>query len=362
MKIQIMKHNDNEFIFVQMDYDQKKIDEIKSIEGRKWSSQKKMWYFPVNIEIVLQLKAKFSTDLQIDPNVLVRFQNLCDDNFIKNQSDLLEKKAQNINEEIDMDFFKKVLINRRYSSNTIDSYCKHILKFFQFIKIKKNFNKKNFEKYINEEIISKKYSSSYQNQAINAIKLYIDTYNLENVSLSEIIRPRTEKRLPTVLSQAEIAKILSSLKNLKHRTIISLAYSGGLRISEVVELKLKDIDASKDVIYIRGAKGKKDRRVGLSKKLKNMLKDYYKYYKPTFYLFEGQTGEKYSVRSIQQFFYKAKNEAGIKNNATFHSLRHSYATHLLEAGIDIRVIQELLGHKNVKTTEIYTHVYLSCLH
>jgi len=163
-------------------------------------------------------------------------------------------------------------------------------------------------------------------------------------------------RLPAVLSEEEVISILRQIINLKHKCIIYLIYSGGLRLSEVVHLKISDIDSHRKVITINGAKGKKDRISLLSDAVLALLREYYKQYKPKEWLFEGQKGGKYSPKSVQKIFQAACIKSGIKKHATIHTLRHSFATHLLEHGTDLRYIQELLGHKNSKTTEIYTHI------
>lgn len=162
--------------------------------------------------------------------------------------------------------------------------------------------------------------------------------------------------LPNVLTTEEIKRIINTIINIKHRAIISTTYSCGLRISEVVNLKLKDIDSSAMTVKIVSAKGKNDRLVMLSEKLLFVLREYYAKCKPKEYLFEGQNGEKYSPRSIQQIFNNAVKKVGIKKKVTVHTLRHSFASHLLDNGTDIRFIQELLGHKHLSTTQIYTHI------
>lgn len=200
------------------------------------------------------------------------------------------------------------------------------------------------------------HSRSYQNQVVNALKLFYRAEYNRDIGQVVLLRPKREHKLPNVLSQKEVQAILSAFTNSKHKTIFYLIYSGGLRISEVTSLKLKDIDSKRDVIRIRESKGAKDREVPLSQKALEQLRLYYKEYKPTEYLFEGQFGGQYSTRSIQTLFRKALKACGIKKKATVHTLRHSYATHLLENGTDLRIIQELLGHKSSKTTELYTHV------
>lgn len=170
------------------------------------------------------------------------------------------------------------------------------------------------------------------------------------------LRPKRERPLPLVLSIREVERILSAASNIKHRLTILLICSAGLRVSEAVNLELKNIDYERRIITVREGKGKKDRQVPLSAKLEKLLSEYFRQYKPGRYLFEGQKGGKYSVRSIQTVFRNAREKAGIEKPASVHSLRHSYATHLIEAGTDLRIIQELLGHSSSKTTEIYTHV------
>jgi site-specific recombinase XerD len=159
-----------------------------------------------------------------------------------------------------------------------------------------------------------------------------------------------------VLSEGEVLRLLKQVENLKHKTALSLIYSAGLRVGELVNMKVTDIDSSRSQIRIRQGKGKKDRVSLLSTNILILLREYYKEYRPKEWLFEGQYGGQYSAGSIQAVFRRAKLAAGIKKNATVHTLRHSFATHLLERGTDLRYIQELLGHQSVRTTEIYTHV------
>jgi integrase/recombinase XerD len=177
------------------------------------------------------------------------------------------------------------------------------------------------------------------------------------MDLNNIQRPRREKRLPNVLSKQEVKAILEAPTNLKHRAMLSLIYACGLRRSELLNLTLKDVLSDRNLLFIRQSKGKKDRVVPISDKIIEMLRTYYKAHKPKTWLFEGQnTGEQYSERSLQLVLKQALKKAGNKKPVSLHWLRHSYATHLLESGTDLRYIQELLGHSSSKTTEIYTHV------
>ena len=171
-----------------------------------------------------------------------------------------------------------------------------------------------------------------------------------------IERPRKENYLPEVLSEEEITSILKAISNLKHKAIIMVIYSGGLRISELINLKVKDIDSDRMQIRISQAKGKKDRYTLLSNKTLLILRKYFTEYKPKEWLFEGVSGGQYADSSIYSIFKKAIASANIKKKVSIHSLRHSFATHLLENGTDLRYIQNLLGHSSSKTTEIYTHI------
>jgi len=169
-------------------------------------------------------------------------------------------------------------------------------------------------------------------------------------------RPEKPFQLPSVLSKEEVGRILAATENLKHRCLLQLLYAGGLRIGEVINLKVTDVKSDRNLLFIRGGKGKKDRTTLLSKRLLESLRAYYKLYRPKEWLFEGQTGGQYTVESVRQVFRACLEKAGITSKATPHTLRHSFATHLLEQGTDLRYIQTLLGHRNSKTTEIYTHV------
>lgn len=202
-----------------------------------------------------------------------------------------------------------------------------------------------------------KISENTLHSRINAVKFYFEQVLHLEKFFFEVPRPKKKILLPNVLAIIQVEKLFAQLENLKHKTMIYLAYSAGLRVSEVVNLKIKDIHSERMVINIKGAKGKKDRTVALSQGILELLRKYYVAYQPKDWLFEGQyAGEPYSRRSLQQIFHRAKNAAKILQDVTFHSLRHSYATHLHEAGTDIKLIQELLGHNDLKTTLRYTHV------
>jgi site-specific recombinase XerD len=254
---------------------------------------------------------------------------------------------------------KMQLLN--YSPNTMRSYHAQLLRFLNAyravgINAVDQFTPDQVNRY-HLVLQQRGLSYTYINQSINAIKFYYSkVLNRLEMDLTEVDRPAKEQKLPKVLSKQEVAAILKGPTNLKHRCLLLLLYSGGLRISEVINLKLCDVQSQRNLLFIRGAKGHKDRTTLLSGKLLEELRHYYRKYKPKLWLFEGQDGGPYSVESIRNVFRAALKKAGINREATPHTLRHSFATHLLEQGTDLRYIQELLGHSSSKTTEIYTHV------
>jgi site-specific recombinase XerD len=192
---------------------------------------------------------------------------------------------------------------------------------------------------------------------INAMKFYYEQVLAREKFFWEIPRPKKHLILPKLLNEKELSRLFNSLANKKHKALLFTAYSAGLRVSEIVNLKIKDIDSDRMQIFIKKAKGKKDRYVSLSPVLLDILRSYFKTYKPRIWLFESEySGSAYPVRTVQQIFANAKRKAGITKDVGIHSLRHSFATHLLEKGVDIRYIKDLLGHFDIKTTERYLHV------
>jgi integrase/recombinase XerD len=248
---------------------------------------------------------------------------------------------------------------KRYSENTISVYKDQIARFFaHFPEIEPSkLSNENVREYVLFLLREKKISFSYQKQAISAIKFYFEKIlRRETKNYYFEIPQNKEEKLPVILSKSEVKRIFDCITNLKHKAILSTIYSAGLRLSEVVNLKIADIDSERNLIYVRGGKGRKDRTTILSVALIALLRKYFKEFKPRIWLFEGQNGGKYSKRSVQEIFYSSLKKAKIDKKASVHTLRHSFATHLLEQGEDLRFIQKILGHKNSKTTEIYTHV------
>ncbi|MFK7758030.1 MAG: site-specific tyrosine recombinase/integron integrase [Flavobacteriales bacterium] len=251
---------------------------------------------------------------------------------------------------------------KRYALNTANTYVSHFEKYMNHFYSKPidDLNETDIRSYL-EHLITKGYSDSSLNQAVNAIKFYYEIVQGMPNRFYHIERPRKKQALPKVISKEEAKALITCTNNLKHKCIASLLYSAGLRRSEVINLKIADIDSARMLIHVRNAKGGKDRNTLLGENLLKDLRDYFRNYKPKEFLFEGATGGKYSAASVAKVIKQAGIKANVRITVTPHVLRHSFATHLLEAGVDLRYIQVLLGHSSSKTTEIYTHVAVSQL-
>lgn len=322
--------------------------QIKQFPMHKWNPPKNCWEIPYSERFIAELK------LIAENNGL---------NFLYHEAEKPKVKPRKSKYDI-RNYrecpaeYKNKLIELRYSKNTYDVYTDF---FEEFINYYEDYNLEDiteemindFQRYL---ITERCVATATQNQAINAIKFYYERVLGQARKVYYIERPREETFLPTVLSTEEVNAILKSIENLKHKAIIMTIYSGGLRISEVINLKLKDIDSKRMQIRVEQGKGKKDRYTLLAQKTLEVLREYVKEYKPKEWLFEGEKGGKYGIRSIQNILKIALKKVGIVKKISVHSLRHSFATHLLENGTDLRYIQALLGHSSSKTTEIYTHI------
>lgn len=244
---------------------------------------------------------------------------------------------------------------RNYSRKTVESYLFCLADYFKFVKnIKRAPDIVVIKKYLLE-----KQDRGLSSQTINLYLQAIKYFYREVCKIHENIDikfAKTPSKLPVVLSHQEIEKIIGNIVNQKHRLIISLAYGCGLRVSEIINLKIKDIGLDELVVHLKGAKGDKDRITIFPEKLKNETINMIAGKSGNEYLFISQLGGKFTERTAQKIFENALKKAGIKKDATFHSLRHSFATHLLENGVDVRYVQELLGHQNIRTTQLYTKV------
>lgn len=261
-------------------------------------------------------------------------------------------------------YFEAWLKSRRYSNSTIKTYTEALKVFLKYFEDRDpaEISNKDFILFNSNFILKNGYSASYQNQVINAIKLFYLKVENRALSIEDIERPKRYNPLPRVIPKEMVEKMLTSIPNFKHKTALTLIYACGLRRSELINLRLKDLDSKRRTVTIVNGKGQQDRVLPVSEKLMKMIIKYYKLYRPSNYLIEGQfKGNSYSETSLEKIFHKYLGKIYKNHNFTLHCLRHSYATHLLEAGVSLRYIQELLGHKSSKTTEIYTHVSMTGL-
>lgn len=330
---EIGKHRDKEVIFLNFDYDLKIIAIIKTWIGCKWSQTKKLWYVPN----VLEYRNKFG----LKPAPIYQ-----------------TKSKISKNNQLQLEKYIETLQLKGYSPNTIRTYCSELSQLLILLKDKSvmELDKERIRKYILYCINELKLSENTLHSRMNAIKFYYEKVLYQEKFFVEIPRPKKQHLLPKVIHSQDLKKIFDHTPNLKHNTMLKLAYGMGLRVSEIVNLKIVDIDSKNMQVFIERSKGKKDRYANLPETILAQLREYFIDYKPKQYLFEGQYGGKYSVRSIQLVFKQSMKKSGINKDLGIHSLRHSFATHLLENGTDVRFIQELLGHKDIRTTLLYTEV------
>jgi site-specific recombinase XerD len=320
---------------------------IRQIPYHTWNGKNKFWSIPDAEKYLIEIKQMAAMQgLQVlyeeEEKTATKISNIKNSPGFKSCPDEYMNKLREL----------------RYSENTLKTYVNSFQEFINYYKEiePEKIDERMIIDYLRYLVLDRKVSSSYQNQAINAIKFYYEKVLRGDRKIYLIDRPIKEKTLPNVLSEQEVSKIFKVVDNIKHKAILMLAYSAGLRLGELINVKVKDIDSERMQIRIEQGKGKKDRYSLLSPKFLEILRNYYSKYKPKEWLFESTTGGQYSARSIQLIMQDAVKKAGIKKKVSVHTLRHSFATHLLENGTDLRYIQSLLGHGSSKTTEIYTHV------
>ncbi len=340
---------------------------IKNIEGSKYSSSQKCYYLKYEESTFKQLIDIFKMG-GIYPDYRGFFQNM--EAHSKNQ--VTNKANKNINPEPTLlceesnsaiELFTRYLQQKRYGTSTIKTYKNALTVFLTHTKKKpEEIRYEDLELFNHEYILKYGYSTSYQNQVVNAIKLYFEKYQNNHLDITKLERPRKSSRLPKVIDKNNVEKLLKSITNKKHQIALTLIYELGLRSGELINLKLKDINGTDRTVIIRQAKGAKDRILPISEKMLIKLRNYYTICKPKTYLIEGEhQGMPYSQRSLSAVFRQNCDRVFGKGSFVTHSLRHSFATHNMDAGVDLRFIQEMLGHKSSKTTEIYTHVSMRSL-
>lgn len=329
---------------------------VKNIHGRRWDAEMKVWKVPYT-KLTLRFLEKY-------------FPGLLDWTF-EAADDIPERLAEvpkhaypaeatvtPAKYEEAVTALEQCLMLKRYSWRTVKAYKNCFRQFIRHYDETKpsQITRRQIDDYVAGLIRGKNISESYQNQILSAIRMFYAEVVGQEEKVRNIIRPKRAQKLPHVLTESEVTRLLQASTNLKHQCILMLIYSAGLRLGELLNLRIADLQPEKHRIFIRDGKGKKDRCSILSEKVFVKLNEYFDLYRPVEWIFEGEHGGRYAERSVQNIFTRAKNQAGINPFATTHTLRHSFATHLLEKGVDLRYIQELLGHESSKTTEIYTHI------
>ncbi len=345
IRIERRIHKKNTVICLIFDSDMELISQIRQGSNARWSRTMNCWWIPDTPESIEVLTEMGINDIMIgrDVNTAIGKQSKIHRN---EQKDLLIR-------------FSNYMKERRYSPRTIEGYTECLRIFFDFLNWKDilEIDNQDVNDFNRNYILARKLSATYQSQFVSAIKLFFEKIPRKRLSVEQIERPRRGRPLPKVMSPKDVAQIIGCTANLKHRAMLSLLYSCGLRRNELLDMRITDIDSKRNVVNVRHAKGDKDRQVPLSPKILELLREYFKKYHPVTWLFEGEKpNTPYTGESLHRVFVAAKQRAGVGGRFTLHCLRHSYATHLMEAGVNLRYIQELLGHRHIKTTEIYLHV------
>ncbi len=327
-----------DWMAVKVPYDLELIAKIKEVEGRRWNKEKKHWHVPYEYRVFKQLEGVFGKEaLQVSPEVNWELPT-----HIQKAIDTLERQ----------------LVIERKAYATIKAYKLHFKQFLIYYKTIQatEITEDQIKEYLYYLIRKKHISKSAQNQVINAIKAYYEKVLGQDQKIYHLKRPRKDFKLPNVMSKEEIKRLLGNISNLKHKCLIAVMYGGGLRAGELTRLKIEDVNFEQGTLFIRDSKGGKDRYTLLSQVGGKLLKQYLVEYQPRIWLFEGQRGDHYSIRSLQKVFERGLKKAGISRPLTSHSLRHSFATHMIEQHADLETVRRLLGHHSIKTTQIYLHV------
>lgn len=360
-------HRGGERIALCFPYNKALEQHVRRLQEVRWSRTHTCWYVPLGKENYTAIQAALKDKAILHTETLKNYLEqrkaallmVKTSTVSKQRSDLLLQhplSAENLQAYVR---FGELIQLKGYSVNTLRSYSGA---FHQFLRLlgqvpANSLTRQHIHTYLLWLLQKKGASETHVHTVVNALKFYFEQVEKRSKEFYELPRPKRPQKLPQILAEREVGCLFSNTRNLKHRALLMTSYSAGLRVSELVNLKVKDIDSTRMTIHVRCGKGKKDRMVALSKTLVEVLRSYYKAYKPAVYLFEGHhKGMPYSTRAAQEVLQAAKRAAGISKKGSIHSLRHAYATHLLEAGTDVRYIQELLGHKSLNTTMLYTHV------
>ena len=346
-------HNSQHCIAIKFPYNFEIKEYVKNFNGVRWSKTNSTFYIYFTEVRLEDLKAHLKKG-----NLNIISQNKEKQISQISKGVKIDLKPLNIEKTIVYRHYLEFLKGKRFSKSTIASYSCFILEFLRFTDQKPvdKLDENDVRVYIEWAVTSLNYSVSTHRQIVSGFKHFAYFYPAYSINIDKIYMPKKDRKLPVILSIEEVLTLLQVTKNLKHRVVIAILYSSGLRISEIINLKLSDFDFKRKQLHIQNSKGRKDRYATIAESTFPLIKNYYKTYKPKTYFIENPKGGKYSPESIRAFLKKSLKLSGITKIVTPHTLRHSYATHMLEQGIGIRHIQELLGHSRPETTMIYTHV------
>lgn len=350
-------HHEHPCLALKFDYDEDLIKICKQILAR-WSPTHQCWYVQEKDVKLAKIFQAFKGKAWVDASALYGGNKPKPQTTTCKKPDIVFSQTTASQKVTVPDAFESLLKRRRYSESTVRTYISFFKKFMIYFHPKSlnDISDEDIKGYLLYLVEKRKVSHSTQNQAINAIKFYYEQVLRQEKQSYWIDRPKKPSRIPHILSKEEIARMLRACDNLKHYTIIAIIYSAGLRRSELLKLRVRDIDFNRNQLYIRGGKGQKDRVSLLSETLKPTLQKYLNEYKPHYWFVEGTGRKPYSATSVRQVVLNAAKKAKIDKKVSPHILRHSFATHLMDSGIDTRQIQKLLGHNSILTTSIYTHV------
>lgn len=363
-------HRNAKIIGIEFKLENSLYQAVKKIKDCKWSKSLHCWYVPMEKQYYTAIKVALQPISNIDTvaiNEWLHKQTETGENntaaaaytrFLSTEGQRLLLSTQNT---IALNNFLTHLTLKAYSASTIKTYKNEFTQLLKLLgqKAVDTLTPDDLKRYMKHALETEKISENTAHSRLNALKYYFEQVLGRERFFYEIPRPKKRLLLPKLLNEKEIGKLFNALQNRKHKAMLFTAYSAGLRVSEIVNLKIKDIDSTRMQIFVEKAKGKKDRYVNLSPVLLDILRKYIQQTKPkpTVFLFESEaTGTAYPIRTVQQVFSNAKHKAGIQKDVGIHSLRHSFATHLLDKGTDIRYIKDLLGHFDIRTTERYLHV------
>ncbi|MBT3302690.1 MAG: site-specific integrase [Bacteroidetes bacterium] len=338
----------NNYIKIKFPYDELLVETVRQIKEATYNPEERFWYIINKPDNLKQIFSSFNGIAWVDSTAI--FQKNTKKQEIKTKREIADIK---IPEE-----FEKLLIRKRYSPQTIKVYKSSFIEFLSYYATKKpeDLTESDIRDYQDYLVNKRKISISTQNQAINAIKFYYEQVLKHEKRNYWIDRPKKGRSLPNIISEQEVLRLINATNNLKHKCIIVTLYSSGVRISELLNLRIQDISFDKSIIFVKAGKGKKDRITILSHKTAVLIKEYLHVFKPKYWLFEGPRHLQYSSTSINSIIKKSALKAGITKKVTAHTLRHSFATHLMEQGVDTLYIQKLLGHNSPLTTAIYAFV------